>query len=55
LAGVGGMSEFSMMTEGTPWPVAYGGFVVGSAFIGLITYVLLKHAEKKRLRKTLST
>jgi magnesium transporter len=52
LAGVGGMSEFSMMTEGIPWPVAYGCFVVGSAFIGLITYVLLKHVEKKRLRKT---
>ncbi len=52
LAGVGGMSEFSMMTEGTPWPVAYGGFAVGSAFIGLITYVLLKHAEKKRLKKS---
>jgi len=51
LAGVGGMSEFSMMTEGTPWPIAFGGFMVGSAFIGLLTYVLLKHAERKRLRK----
>jgi len=51
LAGVGGMSEFSMMTEGTPWPLAYGGFFVGSAFIGLITYVLLKHFEKRRLKK----
>ena len=52
LAGVGGMSEFSMMTEGTPWPLAYGGFVIGSALIGLITYVLLKHAERKRLRQS---
>jgi magnesium transporter len=51
LAGVGGMSEFSMMTEGIPWPIAYGSFVVGSALIGLITYVLLKSAEKKRLKK----
>ena len=51
LAGMGGMSEFSMMTEGTPWPIAYGGFFVGSAFIGLITYVLLKHFEKRRLKK----
>jgi magnesium transporter len=53
LAGVGGMSEFSMMTEGTPWPLAYGGFLLGSAFIGLVTYVLLKHFEKKRLKKTI--
>ncbi|MEY4435444.1 MAG: hypothetical protein RLY41_116 [Pseudomonadota bacterium] len=51
LAGVGGMSEFSMMTDGIPWPIAYGSFVVGSALIGLITYVLLKSAEKKRLKK----
>ena len=51
LAGVGGMSEFSMMTEGTPWPLAYGSFLVGSAFIGLITYILLKHFEKRRLKK----
>ena len=53
LAGIGGMSEFSMMTEGTPWPVAYGGFIVGSALIGLATYLLLKHFEKKRLKHTL--
>jgi magnesium transporter len=53
LAGIGGMSEFSMMTEGTPWPMAYGGFILGSACIGLVTYVLLKHFEKKRLKKTL--
>jgi len=53
LAGIGGMSEFSMMTEGTPWPVAYGSFIVGSALIGLATYLLLKHFEKKRLKQTL--
>jgi magnesium transporter len=51
-AGVGSMSEFSMMTDGIPWPMAYGGFLLGSAFIGLITYVLLKHFEKSRLKKS---
>ncbi len=51
LAGVGGMSEFSMMTEGTPWPLAYGGFFVGSSLIGLVTYVLLKKFEKRRLKR----
>ncbi|MEY3107602.1 MAG: hypothetical protein RIT35_1780, partial [Pseudomonadota bacterium] len=29
LAGIGGMSEFTMMTEGVPWPIAYGTFSVG--------------------------
>jgi hypothetical protein len=26
IAGIGGMSEFSMMTQGMPWPLAYGAF-----------------------------
>jgi magnesium transporter len=26
IAGIGGMSEFSMMTQGIPWPVSYGCF-----------------------------
>jgi magnesium transporter len=51
LAGVGGMSEFSMMTEGIPWPLAYGSFLVGSAFIGWFTFVMLKRFERKRLKK----
>ena len=51
LAGVGGMSEFSMMTEGIPWPLAYGSFLLGSALIGLITYILLKNFEKRRLKR----
>ena len=48
LAGIGGMSEFSMMTQGIDWPVAYGGFMVCSAFIGWITYRMLGHLERKR-------
>ena len=52
LAGIGGMSEFSMMTEGTPWPIAYGSFLIGSALIGALTYVSLKHFEKLRLKKS---
>jgi magnesium transporter len=51
LAGVGGMSEFSMMTEGTPWPVAYGSFLMGSAFVGWFTFIMLKRFESKRLKK----
>ena len=50
LAGIGGMSEFSMMTEGIPWPFAYGGFVVGAAMVGWATHVVLKHVEARKAR-----
>jgi magnesium transporter len=48
LAGIGGMSEFSMMTRGIPWPLAYGAFTVGMAMIGWLTYVLLRKLDRKR-------
>ena len=50
LAGIGGMSEFSMMTRVIPWPVAYGIFVVGMIGIGVMTYVGLRHMESRRIR-----
>lgn len=52
LAGMGGMSEFSMMTEGIPWQVAYGAFAVGSALIGVMTYVTLNYLEKRRIARS---
>ncbi|MDD4881888.1 MAG: magnesium and cobalt transport protein CorA, partial [Gallionellaceae bacterium] len=51
LAGIGGMSEYSMMTHGIPWPLAYGAFLVGMGLIGWGTYVAVKHMEKRRLAK----
>jgi magnesium transporter len=51
LAGIGGMSEFSMMTQGIPWPIAYGGFVVGMGLIGWGTYVALKHIENRKVKQ----
>ncbi|MGB0128228.1 MAG: CorA family divalent cation transporter [Rhodocyclaceae bacterium] len=50
LAGIGGMSEFSMMTQSVPWPLAYGSFVATMGFVGWITYVALKHAENRKLK-----
>ena len=50
LAGIGGMSEFSMMTEGIPWPIAYGAFVVGAGLIGWGTYRLLQYLEVRKAR-----
>ncbi len=51
LAGVGGMSEFSMMTQGIPWPMAYGAFMGGLAVVGWATYTLLKFYERRKLGK----
>ena len=51
LAGIGGMSEFSMMTQGTPWPIAYGAFMVGMTLIGWTTYVALKHFQIRKVKQ----
>ena len=48
LAGIGGMSEFSMMTAGIPWPIAYGAFSAGMLLIGWMTYVALKYIENRK-------
>jgi magnesium transporter len=55
LAGIGGMSEFSMMTSdyNIKWPVAYAGFLVGSALIGWATYHVLKAYEARAARRML--
>ncbi len=54
LAGIGGMSEYSMMTQGVPWPVAYGSFTVGMLLVGWITFHALKHVERSEARKRLA-
>ena len=51
LAGIGGMSEFSMMTQGIPWPLAYGIFIAAMAAIGWGTYTSLKYFEKRKVRQ----
>jgi magnesium transporter len=45
LAGIGGMSEFSMMTQGVSWPVSYGLFTVALGIVGWLTYLLLRFFE----------
>jgi len=47
VAGIGGMSEFSMMTSGIPWPVAYGAFTLGMGVVGWLTYLALRQAERR--------
>ena len=50
LAGIGGMSEFSMMTSGIPWPIAYGSFVVVMILIGILTFFGLRAFENRKIK-----
>ena len=55
LAGMGGMSEYSMMThEVLSWPVAYGLFTIGMVAVAWITYRLLRYFEKRKISNSLA-
>jgi len=54
IAGIGGMSEFSMMTAGIPWPISYGAFVLAMAALGFGTYHALRHFERRKGQQTLA-
>ncbi len=47
LAGIGGMSEWSMMTGPHNWRIAYPAFILAMVVIGLVNYYLLKRFEKR--------
>ena len=51
LAGIGGMSEFTMMTEGISWPIAYGSFAIGLVLTGWITFAGLRFFENRKIKK----
>jgi magnesium transporter len=55
LAGIGGMSEYTMMSGdlGIRWPVAYGAFLAGSALIGWATYTAIRAYEARQAKKML--
>jgi magnesium transporter len=42
LASIGGMSEYSMMTHGVDWRIAYSVFFVGMIVVGVLTARVLK-------------
>jgi Mg2+ and Co2+ transporter CorA len=48
LAGIGGMSEWSMMTGPQNWRIAYPVFLAAMVLLGLLNYHTLKRLEKKR-------
>jgi len=48
LAGIGGMSEWSMMTGPANWKIAYPAFLLAMVVIGFANYCLIKWFEKKK-------
>jgi hypothetical protein len=47
LAGIGGMSEWTMMTGAQNWRIAYPAFMLGMVVIGIANYFLLKWLERR--------
>lgn len=54
LAGIGGMSEFSMMTSGISWHLSYPAFLVGMVIIGALTYFIIERigSERRLVRRS---
>jgi magnesium transporter len=48
LAGIGGMSEWSMMTGPENWQISYPLFLVAMVVTGITSYYLLKWIEKRK-------
>ena len=52
LAGIGGMSEFSMMTQRIPWPISYSIFTIGLVIVGWLTFAILRVLENREHGKS---
>jgi magnesium transporter len=52
LAGIGGMSEWSMMTGPSNWRIAYPLFLLGIFIIGISNYWLIRRIEKQNKLRT---
>ena len=48
LAGIGGMSEWSMMTGPENWRLSYPLFLLGMLVLALISYIIIKRLEKRK-------
>lgn len=55
IAGIGGMSEYSMITQdlGIGWPWAYGVFVAGAVLAGWVTHMLLRINERREVKRAI--
>ncbi len=48
IASIGGMSEFSVMTQRVPWPVSYAMFCVAMVSLGIVTWKVLNRRIERR-------
>lgn len=48
IASMGGMSEFSMMTQSIPWPISYGAFSIALVILGYFTLWKLNRIARKQ-------
>jgi magnesium transporter len=55
LAGIGGMSEWSMMTGPENWRIAYPAFLLAMVVVGFASYYLLNRLEKRSRRRDRGT
>jgi magnesium transporter len=51
IAGMGGMSEFSMMTQGIDWRIAYGLFSAAMFGIAFFTYLIIRNMGFEKREK----
>jgi len=51
LAGIGGMSEWTMMTGETNWKIAYPAFLFGMAMVGTVSYFIIRWLDRKALAR----
>jgi magnesium transporter len=48
IAGIGGMSEWSMMTGPENWRMSYPLFLLGMVILASLTYLIIKRLEKRK-------
>jgi magnesium transporter len=51
IAGIGGMSEWTMMTGPENWKVSYPLFFLGIGIVAFITYLIIKRVEKRKAER----
>jgi magnesium transporter len=51
LSGIGGMSEWSMMTGSENWRITYPAFLLAMAVVGISSYQLLRWLDKRDKKK----
>ncbi|MCC7147104.1 MAG: magnesium transporter CorA family protein [Phycisphaeraceae bacterium] len=53
IASIGGMSEYSMMTQGMPWAISYSLFTLAMVVLGVLTWMLLNRRIERRKPESL--